>query len=53
MKRTYRVGGAHSVLGREPGAVFTAEIPPDQEARLIQRGSLTRVQKDAPKKEKK
>ena len=53
MKKKYRVAGPHSVLDHEPGSVFEAEIPADQEARLLERGSLTRVLTDAPKPSKK
>lgn len=49
MKKQYRVAGTAEVLGHAPGSTFEAEIPADQEARLIKRGSLVRVQKDAPK----
>lgn len=56
MKKKYRVAGPHAVLDHEPGSTFEAEIPEDQEARLLERGSLIRVQSDAFKssnKEKK
>ena len=56
MKKKYRVAGPHAVLDHEPGSTFEAEIPADQEARLLERGSLIRVLSDAPKtpnKEKK
>ena len=56
MKKKYRVAGPHAVLDHEPGSTFEAEIPEDQEARLLERGSLIRVLSDAPKspnKEKK
>jgi hypothetical protein len=55
MKKKYRVAGPHAVLDHEPGSVFEAEIPADQEARLLERGSLTRVESGAktPNKEKK
>lgn len=56
MKKKYRVAGPHPVLDHEPGSTFEAEIPADQEARLLERGSLIRVLLDAPKpssKEKK
>ena len=56
MKKKYRVAGPHPVLDHEPGSTFEAEIPADQEARLLERGSLIRVLSDAPKpsnKEKK
>lgn len=56
MKKKYRVAGPHSVLDHEPGSVFEADIPADQEARLLERGSLTRVDSGAtktPNKEKK
>jgi len=49
MKKKYRVAGEHDVLGHKPGSTFEAEIPADQEARLLERGSLTRVLTDAPK----
>jgi hypothetical protein len=49
MKKKYRVAGEHDVLGHKPGSTFEAEIPADQEARLLERGSLTRVDKDAHK----
>jgi|GEM_PF-3482976 len=48
MKKTYRVGGAHNVLGHEPGSTFKAELDPEYEARLVERGSLS-VVRDAPK----
>ena len=56
MKKKYRVAGSQAVLDHEPGSTFEAEIPEDQEARLLERGSLIRVLSDAPKpsnKEKK
>lgn len=43
----YRVCGVHQVLGHEPGAVFTAVLDKEQESRLLERGSITRVLKDA------
>lgn len=43
MRRTYRVAGAHRVLGREPGETFQADLPPEQEARMLARGSITRA----------
>jgi hypothetical protein len=46
----YRVSGTQKVFGHEPGAVFTAVLDPEQESRLLERGSITRVVKDAPKK---
>ena len=49
MKKKYRVAGPHPVLDHEPGSTFQAEIPADQEARLLERGSLIRVLSDAPK----
>jgi len=49
MKKKYRVTGTAEVMGHVPGSTFEAEIPADQEARLIQRGSLVRVLTDAPK----
>ena len=56
MKKQYRVVGTAEVLGHAPGSTFEAEIPAEQEARLLERGSLIRVLSDAPKpsnKEKK
>jgi len=56
MKKKYRVVGAAEVFGHKPGSVFEAEIPDEQEALLLESGSLIRVQKDAaktPNKEKK
>ena len=56
MKKKYKVVGTAEVLGHAPGSTFEAEIPEDQEARLLERGSLIRVLSDAPKspnKEKK
>jgi hypothetical protein len=50
MKRKYRVVGALPVLGHEPGAVFEASLPKDQEALLLSGRSIERVV-DAPKKE--
>ena len=47
----YRVGGELPVLGRDPGSTFEAELDPEHEARLLERGSLTRVRPDAPKPE--
>lgn len=44
----YRVSGAQKVFGHEPGAVFTAVLDKEQESRLLERGSITRVLKDAP-----
>jgi hypothetical protein len=43
----YRVSGGHPVLGHEPGAVFSAVLDKQQESRLLERGSITRVLKDA------
>ena len=56
MKKKYQVVGRNEVFDHQPGQVFEAEIPADQEARLLERGSLIRVQQDAkknPTKEKK
>ena len=52
MKRKYRVVGALPVLGHQPGAVFEAAIPVQQEALLIAGGSISRVV-EAPKKKEK
>jgi DNA-binding IclR family transcriptional regulator len=49
MKRTYRVGGEFPVLDHAPGSTFQAELDPEHESRLLERGSLTRVDNDAPK----
>lgn len=45
MKR-YRVTGGTRTLGHEPGSVFQAAIPSEQEQRLLQRGSIERAPKD-------
>ena len=52
----FRVSGQQPVFGHKPGVVFTATLPPDQEARLLASGALevedglshhTRAQLDA------
>ena len=48
MKKTYRVAGDLPVHDTPPGSTFSAELDPDHEARLLERGSLS-VVKDAPK----
>jgi hypothetical protein len=56
MKKKFQVVGDREVLDHQPGEVFEADIPADQLARLLERGSLIRVQQDAtktPNKEKK
>jgi hypothetical protein len=56
MKRKYRVVGGREVFDHQPGEVFEADIPAEQEARLLERGSLIRVDSGAtktPNKEKK
>ena len=56
MKKKYRVVGAAEVLGHAPGSDFEDDIPAELEARLLESGSIIRVQQDAPKtpnKEKK
>jgi hypothetical protein len=56
MKKKYQVVGRNEVLDHQPGTVFEAQIPADQEARLLERGSLIRVDNGAtktPNKEKK
>ena len=40
---TYNVTGSQPVLGHEPGEKFQANIPADQEARLIARGQIARA----------
>lgn len=45
MKKKYKVVGTAEVLGHAPGSTFEAEIPADQEARLVERGSLVGVSK--------
>ena len=35
-----RVAGQHPVLGHQPGEEFTPNVPPEQLARMIARGSL-------------
>lgn len=39
----YQVTGTHPFLGHPPGSTFEAELPPDQEARAVTRGSIRRV----------
>lgn len=41
MKKTYKVEGELPVFGTEPGDTFEAEMPEEQEARLIARGSIS------------
>lgn len=38
--REYEVLGQHAVLGHEPGEKFTAVLDPEQEGRMLARGSL-------------
>ena len=52
MKKKYKVVGTAEVLGHAPGSTFEAEIPADQEARLIERGSLVGISKSEPPKPK-
>lgn len=52
MKKQYRVVGTAEVLGHAPGSTFEAEIPAEQEARLLERGSLARVSKSGSDKPK-
>ncbi len=52
MKKQYRVVGTAEVLGHAPGSTFEAEIPAEQEARLLERGSLATVSKSDPVKPK-
>jgi hypothetical protein len=40
MSKSYTVTGTTKVLGHEPGSSFTADLPEDQEAFLIQIGAL-------------
>lgn len=47
--RQYEVLGQHAVLGHEPGEKFTAALDPEQEERMLARGSLRPVEKPAPK----
>ena len=49
MKKTYRVTGTLPVYETPPGSTFVAELDPEQEARLLESGSITRVNNDAPK----
>ena len=46
----YRVSGALPVHDNEPGAVFSAVLDKETESRLLERGSITRVLKDASNK---
>lgn len=48
MKKKYRVAGEHEVFGHQPGEAFEAEIPAEQEARLLKRGSITTVAAEKP-----
>lgn len=48
MKKTYRVAGDLPVHDTAPGSTFVAELEPEHEARLLERGSVC-VVKDAPK----
>lgn len=52
-KKTYRVTGVHAVFGTPPGSTFQADLPADQETRLVERGSVTRVRQDVPSIKKK
>jgi len=42
--RRYLVTGIHPVLGHEPGTMFAALLPPQQERQLVDGGAL-RVQR--------
>jgi len=48
MAKTYRVSGRLAVFGMRPGTEFEAELDPDQEARLLARGSLEVVDNPTP-----
>lgn len=40
MTKRYRVTGSTRTLGHDPGSTFEADIPAEQEQRLIARGSI-------------
>jgi len=45
MAHKYRVTGEQPVLGHEPGEEFSADIPPEQEALLIESGAIEPLRK--------
>lgn len=45
---TYRVTGEHAVFGHQPGETFQRDIPAEQEARLIERGAISKSQTKNP-----
>lgn len=45
-QRRYVVRGPHAVLGHEPGEQFIAVLDPEQEQRMLTRGSLEIVDDD-------
>ncbi len=42
-EETYKVIGPHNVLGNAPGSKFTATIPADQKALLVESGHIKRL----------
>lgn len=48
----YQVTGPRPYMGHQPGETFDAELPPDQEQRAKDRGSLRVVKRDEKTNEK-
>lgn len=48
MRERYRVTGSTRTLGHEPGSAFEADLPAEQERRMIARGSITREPRKEP-----
>lgn len=46
----YKVCGSSPFNGHEPGSTFSDEIPADQEARAIARGSIEKVERKPDRK---
>lgn len=46
--KEYEVQGGTEVLGHSPGKTFTADLDPDHEARMLERGSIVIVNETAP-----
>ena len=44
----YKVTGTQKVLGANPGDTITVTLSKDQEARLIERGSLSPINQTKP-----
>jgi hypothetical protein len=48
---TYKVTGATSYLGHEPGETFEADLDPEQERRALERGSIKKTTAKAKNEE--